>query len=358
MSEDYDEIYDYATMMTYYHGTKFYILYSEYDREIYKDGYFNLNLHSLNLLTINGIEFIEQDYFVSYIHNNIDVCYCREFELVEESYTIVNKDICYTTAGILGKEFSLKNLNCWDNEEKCKEIVSKFPKCIKFMKNKNESLYLLAIDKCPEVLEYIDEDDQTENICFTAIIKDDDTTQFAKKINKDICKYILENCYDESILTYLPEELVERESYIKYILNNKEIPKRRFFDGRDIYVELINRDPEMVVYIDDIDEELLLMAIRKDPTVIRFINKKDQTEKICIETVSRDGILISYIDNPTIEMYFIAIMNNEYAMHYVPIEQESYNFCYHAFLLNKKCLEHIYDNEIKKYLQILASDLM
>ncbi|CCL32311.1 hypothetical protein BN174_3960007 [Clostridioides difficile E15] len=62
-------------------------------------------------------------------------------------------------------------------------------------------------------------------------------------------------------------------------------------------------------------EELCLIAVRKQPLSLRFVEK--QTEEICLEAVRRNGMALKFVDKHTEEICIEALKQDKHSILYI-----------------------------------------
>ncbi len=79
--------------------------------------------------------------------------------------------------------------------------------------------------------------------------------------------------------------------------------------------QLINIHPNNIQQILNLDREILKIAIKKKPNVVKFVSYPD--DEIKFYTVRIKGQMIQFFKNPSPELRYSAINNEPYAMEYL-----------------------------------------
>ena len=154
------------------------------------------------------------------------------------------------------------------------------------------------VNKYPFAIQYVHENFQTEELCFSAVKKSPavfkhikNTKQFYQKL----CMMALRK--DSSLFEYLDKQFHSEKLCFKIIYNN----------------------PEMIKHVSSFQkfyDKLCLLAVKREGQCIQFVVESFRTKKICLA----------------------AVYNDELAIKYVPKQHQTNHICLYAF---KKIPPHL-----------------
>lgn len=344
--------------------------YRKYKQQL-ADGYMSIPYVKCEYTDImtGGIEFINEADFINALSDNRDnlIDSYRIIEIPNDAIIYIDTKNFKTDKAVCSQSYELSSLPIWSDDEICRRLAYSYPYLIRFMKNKEESLYMLAIDRDPYVLEYIDEADQTENICLAAVMKNSSLFRYAKKINIDICEAtIKKSAY--SILSIPDEHITEELSmlavsvnglvlkYVKDEYKTDDVCNSAIMqNGNAIefvpnptdeqYKVAIEVTPYAIQFMKKPSLELCISAIKKDMSVLKYIN--NPPEELYLEVVKLDGTAIKYMDTFNFETFLTALSNTSLAMKYLSPDYEDEDLCFTSVVINPDCVKYIDDHWIR-----------
>ena len=107
--------------------------------------------------------------------------------------------------------------------------------------------------------------------------------------------------------------------------------------NNDIAAEITNNLISNISSGRDVTEEEYLIAVRWNPTALKYI--KNQTERICIEAVTGDGYMLQYVINQTEKICLAAVLHDGLALRYVKNQTEK--ICMAAVLHDGLALRYV-----------------
>lgn len=184
------------------------------------------------------------DIHIENVINNIE--YLNEIERFED----FNKELFYKKL-IEKYPVGIKYINVkYHTIENCEIAVNKIPDLIKFVKYQTLDMCKKVINKKPSLIKYCLY--QTEDMAFKALYYDYKLIEYIQNQKLDMCKYVVES----------------NPYYFKFIKVQNIYLCKLACNVYPEYIELCN------VY----DEELYINVLKKNPDLIKFIDKNKQTE--------------------------------------------------------------------------------
>jgi len=212
--------------------------------------------------------------------------------------------------------------------------------------------------KNPYVLEFIDEKDQTEELCLIAVKLDSHCFQYAKKQNLLLCQIAINDyCFN---INYINEKVLSQKDILdlwKIAINKdgylisytKQIP--------ELIEYAIKIDPLNLKHIKNPSEKQCLDAIKKNPSCIKHI--KNLTKEMCLLAVSLDGSVFKYMTGELdYDILLTAINNNHLAVNYLTLTEMDKDLCKVLCMVNPKCKKYILDEKIKRECKELLNSLL
>lgn len=173
-----------------------------------------------------------------------------------------------------------------------------------------------------DALCYIDEHEQTEEMCKYAIRMNPYAIRFiAKRFQtNEMYKYFIQKHFEDG-LQFIPK-LSQTEELCKIAVNlsgeNLRYVEKQF-QTEEICKLAIQRNPYALEYVKVQTEELCKMAVKKCGLTLQFVNKQFITEELCKLAVQINGLALEYVpgDKKTDEICKLAVQQNNDARKYV-----------------------------------------
>ena len=206
---------------------------------------------------------------------------------------------------------------------------------------RTHDFYKQEIQKNGFILEYLDESEQTYDLCLLAVKNSPETIQFIQNINhktKEIYRTVIcnENKYGSFNLTH-------------FITNSKMFND---IEQYELWKEIIAKQGRLIYECNKsiITDELCEIAIKNDGSGLGHL--KQQTYELCKIAVSKYIYNISSIKDEkflTDEIYKIAIKNNYEYLKNIKEEKQTDDLIKYAINLNVKAIFHIHNEEKRNY---------
>jgi hypothetical protein len=194
---------------------------------------------------------------------------------------------------------------------------------------KNHRLCRIAILENPLAIQYLNEKEQTAELCSYSIKDNFKALKYIKnkKFKEDYIKNgTLEDCIlnDATYLVDIPKEYQTLTMCLNAVYSNHLMFKYVSIQTPEMCKYAIFREPMLLEYVQDEfkTKELCDLAISLDKNAEKFakvlIDEAKNTELYYINRLSIDGLGLQYIKEPTYGMCMTAINNNGLALQYVP----------------------------------------
>lgn len=328
-----------------------------------------------NLIKDNDLDQIIYDYYVEMYPNDFSkigqleyqpeiLCMAAIDHWWKNIKYIKNKTPAICTHAIINPR-SIKYMET-QLHDLCMAAVMRDGMCLKFIKNKHSAICRAALHQNAEALQYVDE--QTKDMCIFAVEKNSSLIKYVKNQTEEICNI----AFKENIRNFMYIHNPTIEMY-KTIIKNNSSYYLSFLSTKIIDItiikELVILMPSIIQYFNKqtLTEEICLLALSLDPTVIQFVVKK--TRAMCLEiiknenydfiryfsgtndidltdiylpAVTKNGLLLMHIPDAkkTDEIIRTALSQNGLALQYCP--NPSYNYCEIALRENGLALNFIF----------------
>lgn len=141
-----------------------------------------------------------------------------------------------------------------------------------------------SVSKNPFELFYLDEEEQTEDVCVEAVKRNSHLLACVFHQTPKICLAAIDN-------DPLSIEFVEDQT-------------------EDLCLHAIHKNIEAFKYINNPTEEMCREAVGIDPHMIKFINHP--SKYVRMEAITLNPMTLEYIDNPTIDECLLAAKNSKF----------------------------------------------
>lgn len=223
---------------------------------------------------------------------------------------------------------TLKYINKDIPEEQMKEYVAASPVVLKYIMFPSEELCMIAVRNNPRSLEFVPK--QTERICLEALRKDVSVFPMIQEQTETICLEALRSeSFDVSLIKipYTPEMVKTR--FKTHSENDVQLLcslEKEEFTKKDVLEILLKNPNAYSVFKDRLDEEDILSLLTLSPGLIfsitdpTFEMKKTTLEnepsllarfpydeELTWVAIRKDPSLIEFVQNPTDEMFIFCI---------------------------------------------------
>lgn len=243
---------------------------------------------------------------------------------VEEYERIIN--LKYEKYNMIDTFDSLiKNCLEVENEETfkivCEKIAKRIPyKVFRQMKMKTPLLCKEVIKVDPSKLSAVPDKIKTTEFCAFAMelsngkyfcwvnaqVQTYDIALKAVNSNGENLQFVRIDLIDENMINIA---LKSNGNAIKYVKN----------PTRQNYIDAINSNPHCISELKDLSNELYMLAIKKDPMMLQYIDESNQTDEICSYAVSNcdNPFILGYVRKQTPEICKLAIEKNQESIIFV-----------------------------------------
>jgi len=233
---------------------------------------------------------------------------------------------------IVVEEVGLEELygSFWE-KYKLKNIIKKTPFEIRFMKNQNDKLCLLAIRQDNRVFKYIK--NQTPEICLAAVQENGSALEYVQNQTPEICLAAVQE--NGNALKYVKNQTPEiclaairQNCYaLQYVINQTP----------EICLAAVQQNGCVLNYVQNQTPEICLTAVRTDGNALQYgIN---QTPEICLAAVQQNGRTLKYVENQTSEICLAAVQQNGDALQYV--QNQTLEICLAAVQADRSAIQYV-----------------
>lgn len=210
---------------------------------------------------------------------------------------------------------------------KANKIIISNPLSINDFVEKHHLYNIIAHDGL--LLRYID--NQTEELCLTAIINNPESFKYIKNQTSKLCIEAIS--LNPLCFCYIDSNLLS-DHICKFTLecckNQKGIfVNWHYFRGRaekydilfhNIFLKIVMYNGLLLEYIEHQTKEICKNALKQNINAFKFVQKQFQTYEMCHDVVEKNGLLLEFVDKKTIDLCVIAMKQNRNALSHVPTE--------------------------------------
>ncbi|ARF10012.1 hypothetical protein Indivirus_8_2 [Indivirus ILV1] len=249
-----------------------------------------------------------------------EMCFAAVMNNPEAIYNIKDKpkEIMLMLARTNSKYYHLFDEIPTDDPVELKKIISEYPVFYSKLKSKTKELTEIAIGKIPELLKYVPEELQDEELCAITVL-------IAPKTLQNIIKQTDKICMNAVTIDGL---------CLRYVKNKTN----------EICWKALQTNPLALEFITDQTEEMCLFAIKKSVRSIEFV--KTITENILELALELSPFLIKEAvslcpELLTSKIIKTVVTKNSLLLKHIPKELISSEICYAALDNNPEVLEYI-----------------
>lgn len=257
------------------------------------------------------------------------------------------------------------------SEEMCLIALRSVGNVLQYIKNPTREMCLIAVTKSGSTLQLVKKQDK--EICLAAVTNYGEALEYVKKQTQKIIVAAIEQ--DADALNYINEKFInERFLKLLIRMNSNVILKlddienyrdydkrKKIYEDRNIDLEKLilyglKQDPQIFYDIeldlvryktavkadytmlegmrrDILDEDFLISIVKKHPEALKYIYYK--TRKICLAAVRKDGTMLKYVNeqNKDKEICKIAVRNNMNAIDFIPYCYKKWDEKYNSYIL-------------------------
>ena len=209
-----------------------------------------------------------------------------------------------------------------DNQTETMAIAGVLQKgsVLKFIKNKNYDLNIAAVENDGMALEHVDI--QTDDIVKAALKQNIKSFKFVKNKTVEVCKYAV------SVDPMLLKEIIDP-----------------FSDqvNEEIVLEALKKKGEMLRFIAQsaYTEKMCKLALDSNIEMMSLIPEKFQTEELVLPALAKKGTVLVHIKKPTYKMCQMALNNDIETMLFVPDSFQTEEFVLPYLMKKGSILRHI-----------------
>jgi len=275
-----------------------------------------------------GIKFIREEQIFDCLRyeTNLLSKKIRTVEIPDDATVYVSYNDYSASSLYLGEETSFSDLEIWDDEEACKQIVGKSYKMITLVKNLTEDVCWSALKNDPMAIEYINI--PTVDMIRYAVTKMPYLARYVKDIPFDICLDIVQgNPYSINNLQIdldtklkligeipsLFKDVNQTFELCKMVIDMNPILFRNIkIQTTEICKFAFEKDIQLFQYFKDSMKEfdMCLKAVEFNPQLISYVPKKFCTKELCKMVLEKNPEYIQFISNPDEEFTIMAAKFN------------------------------------------------
>jgi hypothetical protein len=191
--------------------------------------------------------------------------------------------------------------------------IQNYPGCIKFLKNVTLDMYKLAVECNPHCIKFLKK--PTEDMMLAAVKEDGLLLRYIKNPTKAVQLAAIRN--NGQSLTYVenPTNDMLLAAAKHYNHNGPIILKHKNLIDNKLLKKLVKISPEIVVAFPDADENIKMIAIKKRPTLIKYIeNPSIELKK---EAIRQNFQVIVDIKPQTAELQILAMSISQLAIDFI-----------------------------------------
>lgn len=268
----------------------------------------------------------------------------------------------------------IKELDLWNDNDFCEFMATTHKGSMKYIKVHTSKIHLLAVTKDGESLKYIN--DQTIELQTVAVNQNGMALQYVKNKTNEIQLLAIKNNpyaiqFSENPTNEMCLLAVNSAGYVLRFISPK-------YQTEEICIAAINNWPNAFQYVhnktpliikkaienfghfiyevEDVTPELILLAIKTCPHVLKFEKVKQLlTPELCMNIMELNYKCFQYIENQTYEMCNIAL--NQNVFQYIHIKSNTFKEQFSAIVIDKLMQKYkSYNNFVQKYRLYLGNN--
>jgi hypothetical protein len=264
-----------------------------------QDGYNELKFSENYGHISGGIKFHEMDNLITQLDKTYNAKYIRHIQIPDDADVMQKGEDYFANKIILSQKTLISDLEMWDDEKFCKNMLLNNPKAVKYVKHIPKELEVALVKKEPSIIEYI------------------------KEPSEEVC--------------------IETVKSAPYLINKI----KQEFRTMNVYKAMIDKSIYSITYISTtMSDEELCELFDYYPDIIKHVYK----ESVHIYAVNKNGLLLKDINKKTKELCETAFNNTPEAIKFMPANLKTYEMCVKAIAFDSKLFEHVpqsfMDNEL------------
>jgi hypothetical protein len=124
---------------------------------------------------------------------------------------------------------------------------------------------------------------------------------------------------DKNHILSIPHHPIHKEDKVKFKCGNiiycSDDAEKAILMVFDSIEEYIKSDPFVIRYLENVSEELKMVAASIDGNILQIL--KEPSKEIQLAAVSENGYAIEYVNNPSKDLQLAAVKQNKNAKHYI-----------------------------------------
>jgi len=291
----------------------------ENDKYIYEN-----KIEINNNIEINGGLLFTDIYKLPYNINDIDdVEYYLEIKIPNDASVYIGEENYLTNKLLIIKKNKINDHPIWEekNEEILKEILEKYPRMIKFIREPSDEWNKIAIDADYKTIKYMN---LSEKMQYYALEVNPDSINYITKPSEELILRATEldplvfidvsgNLTSKGMLKYGINKYMKKSS-IKYVkicdhllsVYGDEIEPIKG-GSEEMIKKLIEENENNIKWFDDLSDEICMIALKKNKTIFKYI--KNPSEEIKLLAVILFPKNIKYLDETSNkDIYEVAII--------------------------------------------------
>ena len=230
-----------------------------------------------------------------------------------------NVDVYEANKLILDDPFPVQDLSNWNDITFCESVTKQCPELFKYVKVQTYDLCKYTVNAYPNALEFVNEQNQTHEVCELAIRRSIHSFKYIKTKTEESCKLGID--IDPIVLTYLdnPSEelywyaLKAHTAAIQYIPKECQTIQMAEF--------IMNNDKNFFPYVAYQTPEICTTAVKFNGQFIKHIS--NPSIELQLLAIDADGLNIQFINNPSEEICVAAIIQNDNAFKHIPVSHRT-----------------------------------
>jgi len=203
---------------------------------------------------------------------------------------------------ILEQNYLIKEHPIW-KEKNIEYVLEHDGMLLEFFENKNKELCLKAVGQNGLALQFVNEDDQDDDIIMLALKQTSYALEFATYQNFDMCRFAIEEC--PFVIEHVKDEYMVK-------------------DNIDLRMIAVKANGTLLRYIKEQNVDICKAAILQTPLAIKYVI--DQTDELCRLATECNKTAILNFREPTKEQFLLAIQKNAYILTFI------YRYKNHTFV--------------------------
>lgn len=197
---------------------------------------------------------------------------------------------------------------------------------LKYVQNPDYSECLLAVRQNGLVLRRIEV--QTDELCFEAYKSNKLAIQYIRTFSPTLCFALV--AIDTWCLSYIKQQ------------------------SEELQLLALRKNPSSVRYFQPLTKRMYTLAVIQNGGVLKHIPKSQRNEELCLIALLKNGGVLKHIENPTPSMVALALSKDGTALKYV--KNPSLTECASAVQQNGLALQFVPPEKQTPYVCLLAMD--